>query len=104
MRLIILLGKGGRAWLTGEFTLEELEAICHVIRLKYDDVEGLIDSYKASLEINPSDDDILEEFGWVMECESPLEIRHEGGSFASGYAATLVISQLRTEYILQIEG
>lgn len=33
----------------------------------------------------------LEANGWVMECESPLEFRHEDGSFASGQAAQLVM-------------
>lgn len=30
--------------------------------------------------------------GWVIECQSPLEIRHEeSGSFATGLAAQIVI-------------
>ncbi len=45
-------------------------------------------------------DDInfLESKGWVVECESPLEIREEdSGSFATGYAANLVLESLRDE-------
>lgn len=33
---------------------------------------------------------ILEENGWDVECESPLEIRHSDGSFASGQAALII--------------
>ena len=34
--------------------------------------------------------DIFEKNGWVVECESPFEIRHADGSFASGYAAKII--------------
>lgn len=33
--------------------------------------------------------------GWEVECEHPLELRHEDGSFASGQAARLVIEYLQ---------
>lgn len=33
----------------------------------------------------------LAENGWVIECESPLEIRHNDGSFASNNAAKIVV-------------
>jgi len=33
----------------------------------------------------------LNEHGWVVECFSPFEIRHEDGSFASGQAADVVL-------------
>ena len=37
----------------------------------------------------------LRDDGWELECESPLEIRHvESGSFATGYAAEIVIEYL----------
>lgn len=40
----------------------------------------------------------LEEEGWIVECESPLEIRHDDSeSFASGWAAEIVIDELTTE-------
>lgn len=39
--------------------------------------------------------DMLEANGWVVECESPLEIRHaESESFASGLAANMVVDAL----------
>jgi len=41
---------------------------------------------------------ILEHYGWVVECESPFEIRHEDGSFASGIAACIVMDALQEEY------
>ncbi len=37
---------------------------------------------------------ILAENGWVIECESPLEIRHSDGSFASNNAARIIINSL----------
>ena len=41
---------------------------------------------------------ILEGNGWVVECESPFEIRHEeSGSFATGQAAQIVAEQLGRE-------
>jgi len=42
-----------------------------------------------------TDEEILKEHDWEMECESPLEIRHKDGSFASGSAAILVIADIR---------
>ena len=40
----------------------------------------------------------LEEYGWTVECELPLEIRHEeSGSFASGLAAKIVLDYLMEE-------
>ncbi|MDA3780203.1 MAG: hypothetical protein PF487_08330 [Bacteroidales bacterium] len=41
---------------------------------------------------------LLEENGWVVECESPFEIRYEdGGAFASGCAADIVLYDLKHE-------
>jgi hypothetical protein len=37
----------------------------------------------------------LEKAGWTLECETPLEIRHEDGSFASGQAAQLVLEHYK---------
>ena len=37
---------------------------------------------------------LLERHGWEVECESPFEIRHEDGSFATKQAATIVLSAL----------
>lgn len=31
---------------------------------------------------------------WTIECESPFEIRHEDGSFATGQAANIVLHHL----------
>lgn len=42
--------------------------------------------------------ELLEYLGWTVECESPLEIRHEDGSFASGYAAGVLIDHLEEEH------
>jgi len=38
---------------------------------------------------------LLERYGWIVECESPFEIRHEDGSFATGQAATTVLLAAR---------
>ena len=45
-----------------------------------------------------SDKDVLEEAGWSIECESPLEIRTKDGSFATQEAAFIVLSDLRQEF------
>ena len=45
-----------------------------------------------------TDTEILEEAGWTIECESPFEIRHEDGSFATGMAARIVRDELRRQY------
>jgi hypothetical protein len=41
--------------------------------------------------------DYLEKEGWVIECESPLEIRHEDGSFATMQAALILVEHYRSE-------
>lgn len=46
------------------------------------------------------DKELLKQNGWTVECESPLEIRHENGSFASQNAAEIVIFSLKLEDIL----
>lgn len=45
--------------------------------------------------MNKQDLKLLEARGWVVECESPFEIRHEDGSFATGQAAHMVLEGLR---------
>ena len=48
--------------------------------------------------MNEDDIKLLEENGWEVECESPFEIRYEdGGAFASGMAADLVLWDLKHE-------
>ena len=43
------------------------------------------------------DKEILTKNGWEVECESPFEIRHEDGSFATQQAAWIVLQDLRGE-------
>ncbi len=45
-----------------------------------------------------SKEEILENEGWIIECESPYELRHVDGSFASGQAAYIV-----SDYILRLD-
>jgi hypothetical protein len=40
-------------------------------------------------------EELLAKYGWVVECESPLEIRHNDGSFASGQASHIVVMHYR---------
>lgn len=47
-----------------------------------------------------SDEKLLASHGWTVECQSPFEIRHEDGSFASGQAADCVLSSLREESVV----
>ena len=35
----------------------------------------------------------LQDAGWTVECESPLEIRHTDGSFATGQAGQLLLAE-----------
>ena len=48
--------------------------------------------------MNTSTEQFLENLGWTVECESPLEIRHTDGSFASKNAADYVIESLKEEH------
>jgi len=38
-----------------------------------------------------TDEELLSENGWTIECESPFEISHEDGSTATGLAARIVL-------------
>lgn len=42
-----------------------------------------------------TDEQILEHYGWMLECESPFEISDENGARAKGLAASIVIRYLR---------
>lgn len=42
---------------------------------------------------------MLEKYGWVIECESPYELRHSDGSFATGQAANIVELHYRNKEI-----
>jgi hypothetical protein len=44
-----------------------------------------------------NDTELLEKYGWVVECESPFEIRHEDGSFASMQGADCVLESCKLE-------
>ena len=48
--------------------------------------------------MNEDDIRLLEENGWDVECHSPFEIRfQDGGAFASGLAAQIVLDDLKTD-------
>ena len=44
-----------------------------------------------------TDEEILRQNGWIIECESPYEIRHSDGSFAAGNAIKIIINSLRDD-------
>jgi hypothetical protein len=46
---------------------------------------------------------ILQHLGWKIECESPYEIRHVDGSFATLNAAHIVESHVILEYMKNIK-
>lgn len=50
--------------------------------------------------MNNQEKQLLESNGWFIECESPLEIRHKDGSFATQNAAKTIIFSLNLEDIL----
>jgi hypothetical protein len=43
-------------------------------------------------------DEKLAKLGWTVVCESPLEMEHFEGSFASGLAASIVIDELMLNF------
>lgn len=45
--------------------------------------------------MDPDNIRILADNGWTVECESPFEVRHEDGSFATGGAAEILLTCLR---------
>ncbi len=46
--------------------------------------------------MNENDKLVLEKNGWMIECESPFEIRNEEtGDFASGFAAKAILDNLK---------
>lgn len=45
-------------------------------------------------EQDEKEEDALAHAGWTIECQSPLEIRHKDGDFATGQAARLVIDHV----------
>jgi hypothetical protein len=60
--------------------------------------DWLQDLYEK-LNDGPDIDELLEHFGWTMICESPLELKHDDGSFASGQAASYLIEGLKEEFV-----
>ncbi len=44
---------------------------------------------------------VLAHYGWIIECQSPYEIRHEDGSFASLQAARIVAAVLCDDAIFE---
>jgi len=48
--------------------------------------------------MNTGDIKLLRKHGWEVECMSPFEIRYEdGGAFASGLAAQIILDNLRKQ-------
>ena len=45
--------------------------------------------------MNKDDIELLKNNGWTVECESPFEIRHVDGSFATGQAAEAILDGLK---------
>ena len=48
--------------------------------------------------MTPEIEQYIESQGWIIECESPLEMRHEDSSFATYNAAEIIIKELTKEY------
>lgn len=47
--------------------------------------------------MNVQDKKLLEKHGWVVNCESPFDISHHDGSFATECAAEIVLKHLKDE-------
>ena len=41
--------------------------------------------------MRPEDEELLNQNGWCVDCESPLEISHETGAVATGIAVDIVL-------------
>jgi hypothetical protein len=54
--------------------------------------------------MDPTEEYLLKTNGWDVECESPFEIRHEDGSFASKQAAYYVLNELKSEFEIKLYG
>jgi hypothetical protein len=54
--------------------------------------------------MDPTEEYLLKTNGWDVECESPFEIRHEDGSFASKQAAYSVLNELKSEFEIKLYG
>ena len=51
------------------------------------------------MNIVPSVEEVLKYYGWEIICDSPYEISHPDGSFASGNAAIRVVASLREDWM-----
>jgi len=47
--------------------------------------------------------ELLEKYGWSLDCENPLEISHTDGSRASNIPAKLMIESLKEDYKEELE-
>lgn len=47
-----------------------------------------------------NDEELLNKNGWEIECQSPFEIRHKNGSFATMDAAYIIVSKLKMNDII----
>ena len=47
--------------------------------------------------LDDDDKKLLELNCWIVECESPLEIRHSDGSFATLNAVEMILESLRQD-------
>ena len=45
-----------------------------------------------------TDEQLLEMNGWTMECQSPFEIRHKDGSFATLNAAKIILESIKKDH------
>lgn len=46
---------------------------------------------------------LLQRNGWTIECESPFEIRHSDGSFATGQAANIIMQTFIEEQTIPFQ-
>lgn len=50
--------------------------------------------------MDEKDVSLLELYGWEIECESPFEIRHKDGSFATRQVADIILQYIKDEFTL----
>ena len=78
-------------------TMEKMNLIKVVRPRQAKQPPGTIKTYDEFRDL--TDEELLEEEGWTIDCQSPYEISHKDGSRASGRAAIEMVAALRAEFI-----
>ncbi len=84
------------------FTIAEMSLAYNAGKVGY--YESFGEWAKHAYPEQPTDEQILTHFGWECICQSPYELQHTDGSFASGQAAYYLLDGLKDEYKNEMDG